>query len=213
LTSSIDRREAIRRISVALGATVSAPTVAALLSGCEVSSSPEPYVSRTLVDGRLRSVEALAEAVIPETDTPGASAARVHEFIDVMLTDFYPVDERARLLDGLAEVEAEARARFGSEDLVELSAADLETLVAELDAAAYPGASADPAAADADAEAATEAQRAGTGGRPPFWRTFKELVVAGYYTSEIGQTVELRLMPFGDFDGDVPYEEVGRSWA
>jgi hypothetical protein len=204
--SSIDRREAIRRISVALGATVSAPTVVGLLSGCEVTPATEAYVPRTLVDGRLRRVEALAEVVIPETDTPGASAARVHEFIDVMLTDFYSSDERAHFLDGLADIEAEARARFRSEDLADLSAADLGALVSDSDAAAYPDRGAHPAAA-------ATVQRASAEGRPPFMRTLKELVVAGYYTSEIGQTVELRLMPFGDFDGDVPYEEIGRSWA
>jgi hypothetical protein len=204
--SSIDRREAIRRISVALGATVSTPTVVGLLWGCDTPRSTEAYLPRTLVDGRLRRVEALAEVVIPETDTPGASAARVHEFIDVMLTDFYSSEERALFLDGLAGVEAEARARFGSEDLGQLSVSDLGALVSELDAAAYPDADAEPASA-------ATVQRAAIEGRPPFMRTLKELVVAGYYTSEIGQTVELRLMPFGAFDADVPYEEIGRSWA
>jgi len=203
--SSIDRREAIRRISVALGATVSAPTVVGLLSGCEGPGSDGGYVPRTLLDGRLRRVEVLAEVLIPETDTPGASAARVHDFVDVMLTDFYSSDERARFLDGLADVEAEARGRFG-QDLEELRAVDLEALVSELDRAAYPDAGADPASA-------ATVQRAVAEGRPPFMRTLKELVVAGYYTSEIGQTVELRPMPFGAFDADVPYDEIGRSWA
>lgn len=203
--SSIDRREAVRRISIALGATVSAPTVVGLLSGCEPPRAAGPYTPRTLVDGRLRRVETLAEVLIPETDTPGASAARVHEFVDMMLTDFFSSDERARFLDGLAEVESEAAARFGDGELWELPAGDLGALVSELDAAAYPEADAAPASG--------AAPRGSTDLGPPFMRTLKELVVAGYYTSEIGQTVELRSVPIGDFEADVSYEEIGRSWA
>jgi hypothetical protein len=144
--------------------------------------------------------------VIPETDTPGASAARVHEFIDVMLTDFYPSEARTRFLAGLADVDADAQARFGRDDVSQLSESELLALLSELDAAAYPDSETDPESADA-------VQRAVAEGAPPFMRTLKELVLAGYYTSEIGQTVELRMMPFGDFDADVPYDEVGRSWA
>ncbi len=44
-------------------------------------------------------------------------------------------------------------------------------------------------------------------------RAMKELTVTGYYTSEIGQTVELRPVPFGEFRGDVPFDDVGRAWA
>ena len=48
---------------------------------------------------------------------------------------------------------------------------------------------------------------------PAFMRTLKELTVSGYYTSEIGQTIELRQVPFGVYRADVPLDELGRSWA
>jgi gluconate 2-dehydrogenase gamma chain len=48
----------------------------------------------------------------------------------------------------------------------------------------------------------------------PFFRTMKELTIVGYYTSEVGATVELRheAVP-GRYDGCVPFAEIGRAWA
>ena len=46
-----------------------------------------------------------------------------------------------------------------------------------------------------------------------FMRRLKEYTLAGYYTSEVGATQELQVNPMGMHRGDIPYEEVGRSWA
>ena len=49
---------------------------------------------------------------------------------------------------------------------------------------------------------------------PPFFRQLKELTLAGYYTSEVGASQELRWNPApGRYDPDVPFSEVGRAWA
>ena len=47
----------------------------------------------------------------------------------------------------------------------------------------------------------------------PFIVRLKVLTLAGYYTSEVGATQELRVNPMGAWFADVPYSEVGRSWA
>jgi len=48
----------------------------------------------------------------------------------------------------------------------------------------------------------------------PFFNTFKELTVAGYYTSEIGATEELRWSAVpGRFDADIPFADGDRIWA
>lgn len=201
----IDRREAIRRISVVLGGVVSTPTLAALLSGCEAPRGDRVFAARTLDDGGLRTVELIAEAIIPQTDTPGASAARVHEFVDMMLTDFYTEEARRRFLDRLAELDGRALALY-DRSFAEARSEERAELLDVLDAEAYP----DP---DGDPAAAADVDRRVAEGEPPFMRTMKELVVAGYYTSEIGQTVELHTPPFGSYEADVPLEAIGRSWA
>jgi gluconate 2-dehydrogenase gamma chain len=201
----MDRREAVQRIVVLLGGSVSAPTIAGLLAGCEAPSRSVPFEPRTLSREQLRRIETIAELIIPETDTPGASAARVHEFIDVMLTDFYTESERAQFLTELDRVDSTTRSLFGT-DFAAVRADQRNEVLAALDAEAFPDESVDP-------EGARALEVRLSAGDPPFMRTMKELTVSGYYTSEIGQTVELRLPPFGPYQGDVPYERVGRSWA
>lgn len=54
----------------------------------------------------------------------------------------------------------------------------------------------------------------GSDAPPPFFRQLKELTLAGYYTSEVGASQELRWNPApGRYDPDVPFSEIGRAWA
>src|SRR5947207_4576408 len=48
------------------------------------------------------TVATIAELIIPATDTPGARAAHVDQFIDLLLGEWAPDEERARFLQGLA---------------------------------------------------------------------------------------------------------------
>ena len=194
---SVPRREAIRRMSVVLGGALSGPTLAGLLSGCEVPADVTGYEPRALSPEQFRTVDQIAEMIIPATDTPGASVAGVPAFIDSMLVDFYPERERSWFLEGLAEVDAAAMSLVGH-TFAEASAAERHQVLTVLDRRAY-GSPSDERDDDRD--------------RPAFMRLMKELTVAGYYTSEVGQTVELHVPPFGEFLADVPLDQVGRTWA
>jgi hypothetical protein len=147
----------------------------------------------------------IAEHIIPETDTPGATAAGVDRFVDMMLADFYPESARRQFLDELARVDDVARSSIGTP--LERGNIDEQHRVLQiLDAEAYP----DP---DTEPARVTEVQQRIARDDPPFFRTMKELTVSGYYTSEIGQTVELHLPPFGAYRADVPLDDIGRAWA
>lgn len=53
-----------------------------------------------------RVLAEIVETIIPTTDTPGAKAARVHVFVDLMLAHCVPADQQTALLgaiDGLGE--------------------------------------------------------------------------------------------------------------
>src|SRR5437016_6550336 len=63
------------------------------------------------------TVATIAELIIPTTDTPGARAAQVHRFIDLLLAEWASDDERAQFLKGLADVDARARTAFGGDFL------------------------------------------------------------------------------------------------
>jgi len=191
---TIDRREALRRAALLLGAALAAPTVAGVLAGCRASRVPDgAWAPRALTRAQAELVAAIAEHILPETDTPGARAAGVHRFIDAMLAESYPPVERKRFLEGLAEVDARA-GRASSRPFLQCAVGDQRALLEVLDREALAG-SVDPL-------------------EPPFFRTMKQLTLVGYYTSEIGATRELHHAPVpGRYDGCVPLAQIGRTWA
>ena len=58
-------------------------------------------------------VSQAAERIIPRTTTPGATDARVADFIDVMLADWYNDSDRTRFKTGLSELDVAARKLTG----------------------------------------------------------------------------------------------------
>lgn len=194
-SDEINRRQALRRVGALLGGVVSAPTVAGVLSGCERMSGSD-WTPQALSAEQNQMVDTIAEIIIPTTDTPGASAANVNRFVDAMVGESYLPEDRDRFLQGLDDANARCEEAYGA-PFTECTPEQQRALVAELDDELFG-----PDAAEFDRE------------NPPFFRMMKELTIVGYYTSEIGATEELRtnIVP-GRFDGDVPYEEIGRAWS
>ena len=157
------------------------------------------FAPKALTAGRDDLVATLAELIIPETDTPGARAARVHEFVDNMLADWYEDADRDHFLAELATVAEKAKAAY-SKSFLDLTEAEQTELLTAM---------------EAESIAWMEALGNGQGDpeKPPFFVAMKGLTLFGYYTSEIGATQELRVMPMGVYRGDVPYDEIGRAWA
>lgn len=212
---SIDRREALRRAALLVGGALSAPTVAALLAGCEAPPRAA-RLPRALSPDQETLVATIADHIIPPTDTPGARDVGVAEFIDGMLAQ-YAADDRARFLAGLADVDARARRAHGAR-FVDCAPGARHALLATLDEEAF--AHATPAVAvpgRSNERGQTENATADQGSarsHPPFFRVMKELTLLGYYTSEAGATRELRYARIpGRFDGCVPFATVGRAWS
>ena len=190
----LNRRQAIHRVGLLLGGTLAAPTLAGVLGGCNAPTPGGSHHFTTLDAGQQELISAIADQIIPTTDTPGASEAGVTEFFDLMLSDWYPADDREQFLNALSAFDLACGERYG-QSFVECSSEDQIT------------------ALRASASAVEAARRSGT--RPlPVFATLKELTMVGYYTSEIGMTVELQheVVP-GVFNGCVPLDEIGRTWA
>ena len=204
-----------------MGGTLSAPMVSGVLAGCR-GTSGSAYAPQTLTAEQYDLTGALADVIIPPTDTPGAREAGVPEFIDKLMTDWYPEGDRKRFTDGLADVETFAQAAH-EKPFARLNPEQQASLLAVLDREAY-----DYDTKDLDVGEATAALQQGTDALQrvredqladnepadlPFFRMMKELTVTGYYTSELGATEELRVNPMGVYRGDIPYAEIGRAWA
>jgi len=79
---------------------------------------PEQAVLKTLSPHQNTTVTSIAEIIIPQTNTPGAKAARVNEFIDLILTEWYDEEEKSTFMTGLADVDSRTRDLYGK-DFVE----------------------------------------------------------------------------------------------
>jgi hypothetical protein len=110
------------------------------------------------------TVIALTELIIPATDTPGAKAALVNRFIDLMLSES-PAEQQSRFVQGLAWLDAYARRKHGV-PFVKCGAEQQTALLGSLDPAANPPSDLRPGVR--------------------FFEEIKRRTVAGYYTSKIG---------------------------
>ena len=199
----MDRRSALRM----LGAAAAAPPFLdwepdALVAGVRAHvhearrkqrpRPPEPrgrYQFQLLDDHQRATVAELGEMIIPATDTPGAKAGKVDEFIDVILAEWATESDRALFLNGLADVDARAK-QGGATDFLGAASEQRTAICRVLD---------DELTA---ARAAGWAWKPGAGPPPAshrrlFWHHMRSLTVSGYYTSEVGWKLERKnvLMP------------------
>ncbi|MDG5488066.1 gluconate 2-dehydrogenase subunit 3 family protein [Sphingomonas sp. BGYR3] len=181
----VDRRLVLGGLMASLGASVFAPLARAEAAGVLVGHAmPDTPVFN---DAQRALLAELGERIIPTTDTPGAKAAEVHAYIEQLLAEWAMPDEAGLIKAGLDAVDAKSRADFGK-----------------------PATAIDPAQLDG---LLTQAMN-GTLGDRAFFPALKQMVITGYYTSEIGVTVERSYLPVpGKYDGAYPYAEVGRVFS
>jgi len=144
------------------------------------------YALRTLNPNQNDMVVAMIDHIIPATDTPGARAARVNEFIDVILSEWATAEERQNFLSGLADVDKRSNELFGKDFVVASAAQQLTLLLAMDDAVSAERSRRTRHSSDSSDERDTQLKGS-------FFSVFKNITLHGYYTSEIGFTQELKL--------------------
>jgi hypothetical protein len=179
----MQRREVIR----VLGASFALPFLprsaeAAIELGERIHRQPAEVPLRTLNREQQVLVTEIAEIIIPETDTPGATSVKVPEFIDLILTEWATEEEKTVFLAGLTDIDARAAA-FGAPRFVELTGARKTEMLTALDTA-----------------------RADTQGAGLAFARLKALTIYGYFTSKPGQERVLKTrIFFTEYQGNVPF--------
>jgi hypothetical protein len=183
----IGRRETLAAMVAAFGASAFAPLARA------VAYKPDPVINTgppapVFTAAQRALVAALSERVMPTTDTPGAITAGVPAYIEHMLGDWAIDDERATIFGGLAAIDARSMADYRV-PAVKATAAQQDALLTLAMNDKLPGAT-------------------------DFFPAFKQLVITGYYTSEVGITQEREYLPVpGEYDGAYPYAKVKRIFS
>lgn len=166
-----------------LGMTAGAAAAATMpLAGWIYAQDEEGKIVVTASDGgaswkplvltpeEARAVSALAETILPRTETPGAADARAHEFIDLELST-QSEEKQADFKEGLAWIEDRCRTKNGVsvKDASETQLADLlRPLSDEHDS--HPE----------DLETGTE-----------FFKDIKRRTIFAFYTSKVAWTQAL----------------------
>lgn len=165
------RRQVLRSLGSGTGLALLAPWLSdeGLLAFARIQKDGAPPAPRVLSPDGFATLDALVEAILPADErSPGARAARVAEYVDLLLSESEP-EAREQWLAGLSAVDEAARLRWG---------ALFGALAADQAAALLTEWSAHEKAPQTPLEA--------------FFKQTKDATVYGYYTSEIGIHQELR---------------------
>lgn len=178
-SSAMNRRSVLRGTAMFAGAVVALPAMG-MLSGCK-GSAP------ATIAAQMPLVSAIADRIIPATDTPGALAAGVPDYIALVAKDFLTDDQRGEFVEGLQALAAKASAA-GLESFETGDGEAQDNVLQSL----------------ADLPENDPARRA--------FRQVRDLTIFGFYTSEAA-TEELAYEEIpGRYEACLPLADVGKAW-
>jgi gluconate 2-dehydrogenase gamma chain len=194
--SVVNRRDAIRRLAAGGVGAAALPAWVESLSAFAVDHADALHAQarkaaaawkpKVLTPAQNAAVIALSEAIIPQTETAGAKAAKVNEFIDGALAGASAAN-REQFLAGLKWVDARVTQGATTDVGKGFAGATIAQQTALLTALSAPDALNGPEKVGAE-----------------FFRAIKAMTITGYYTSEIGMREELGdngQMFFAEFKG------------
>ncbi len=208
----MERRELLKMIAVLTGSAVIGGEF--FLSGCSnnsagstISFSPET----------IALLDEIAETIIPTTDSPGAKAAKVGEFMKSTVSDCYSEANQQAFTSGIGSIndvckkatgktflESDVKQRRDFLVTLEKEAKEFNTKVDEENKKAK----------DAIPEAEFQKKLDFQSKPRHYYTMLKQMTLMGYFTSEIGATKALRHIPVpGKYDGAMPYKKGDKAWA
>jgi glucoside 3-dehydrogenase (cytochrome c) hitch-hiker subunit len=200
------RREALKRTTLILGYAISASAISGVLNGCtnesmSTASTPDgadDWAPELFSREEIDLIAELCETILPETDTPGAKAANVHRYIDIMLKDHYQIRDQRVFSRGLVRVDEDCLSIYGEKFARSTPDNQLEYL------------------SKLEEESKTKIEQGGEHlGSRPFFAILKELTWIGFFTSELIGEQYLSYDPIpGVYHGCIPLKETGnRNWS
>jgi hypothetical protein len=180
----MNRREAVRRVALLMGMAMIGSEV--FLRGETVPDKAVP----PFTDADRQLLDLIGETIIPATDIPGVKGMNIGAFLTMMVNDCYSEKQHQEFAAGLVKINAASTAKYGG-PFAALTPAQRTDLLNAIDAE----------------------QKQRKDGGDHYFRMMKELVVLGYFSSEIGATQAVKYIEVpGAYHGDVPYKKGDRAW-
>lgn len=186
----MNRREAVSTVALLLGGTILGAE--AFLSGCKSNTGGEVMFAPADVS----FLDEVADTILPATSTPGAKAAKVGEFMTVIVRDCYEDKDQKIFMDGMKKLD-EASKKKNGKVFMDANPQQRHDLLVALD------------------QEAKDYQKSKKETDPNhYFRMMKELTLWGYFTSEIGANQALRYVAVpGRYDGCIDYKKGDKAWA
>lgn len=186
-----NRRSVIKHMAIACGLILSSSSLNSLAT---ILGNPADLSRRKaglLNANQLIMLREISEVIIPTTDTPGAIAAGVHEFINQFAMGCLNKKEQQQLILGVEKISTQSNPLY-QKTFETLSLSQKIELLTRMEKAESPFDSTDRTNI----------------------KYIKGLVTFAYYTSEIGASQELAYLTIpGGYKGNFKFKGVGKAWA
>jgi len=172
-----------------------ATAAASALASCGNTQGDENLAKivdgKFLTAGEMALLSALAQTIIPNTESPGAIEAGVPETIEGLLSGWGDDKVRVHWRSGLRSLAKQLGNRKGADGFLDMSETARFERLQVFDEGVF-----------------------GEKIKNDFYKDFKQTIATAYYMSEAGATQELLYDPVpGDFKGCIPFDDVGKAWA
>jgi hypothetical protein len=189
--TATSRRDAIKAIATLCGLTLSASSLSTLASTFSSPKDVKRRAKKLLPADHVALLAEVGETIIPTTDTPGAKAANVHNFVNEYACYCSTKEQQAVIKASLDTIESSSQKTF-KKTFLALSDSEKTAHLTALE----------------------KAQDGFTQEDRQAFKYLKSLITFGYYTSEIGASQELAYLAIpGGYKGNIKFSEVGRNWA
>ena len=183
---AMNRRDAIKSFAIMMGGTMVGAN--AILTGC---APEDQIVGLEFSPKDIAFLDEIGEAIIPTTDTPGAKATKIGEFMQMMVKDTYNAEQQQIFVDGLNYIQKDFKSSKGK-SFMDASVEERTEYLNELK------------------EKAVDTEQKG----PAVVGMLRDLTVLGYFTSEIGATQQLRFVEVpGRYDACIDYKPGDKAYA
>lgn len=209
------RRDLLKQIALVTGAVVVGGDF--FLTGCKQVGKPEAGFTPS----NISLLDEIGETIIPATTTPGAKAAKVGEFMKVIVTDCYTERQQVAFTSGLVSLEEACDAMQGK-SFMACDATERKEFLLSLEKEAKDfnqKRDEDDKLKRANHQQTNDTlpwkEQTEFEGTPSHYYTMmKQLTLWGFFSSETGMTETLRYVAVpGRYDGAVPYTKGEKAWA
>lgn len=211
----MERRELLKMIAVLTGGVVIGGEV--FLSGCKTAGKTDAGFTAA----NISLLDEIGETIIPATTTPGAKAAKIGEFMKVIVSDCYTEKQQTAFTNGISTLE-EACKKMNGEKFMDCTPEQRHDFLVSLEKEAKifndkrnvnekPLREAHTAANE---KMAWKDQKEYEGAPSHYYTMMKQLTLWGYFTSKPGATEALQNIPVpGKYDGAYPFKKGDKAYS